>query len=81
VGDSKSILMGTKMYTCHGTVVFDARVLVAGSEVDIRGTYTVLAVADLCNILTPELVEGSLEFLLRFVWATLLQGCTFLVFN
>lgn len=27
-------------------------------EIDTRGLYTVLAVASICNMLTPELVEG-----------------------
>eukprot|EP01035_Chromulina_nebulosa_P022853 gene22853-29597_t len=34
-------------------------------EVDCRGTYTVIAIARICNILTPELTEGVVEFLLR----------------
>ena len=33
-------------------------------EVDCRGTYTVLAIARLLNILTPELVEGVADFIL-----------------
>jgi len=33
-------------------------------EVDCRGTYTVLAVARLLNILTPELVDGVADFIL-----------------
>jgi protein farnesyltransferase subunit beta len=33
-------------------------------EVDVRGTYTVLAVAKLLNITTPELTEGTVGFLL-----------------
>ncbi|CAN0364481.1 unnamed protein product, partial [Discosporangium mesarthrocarpum] len=34
-------------------------------EVDVRGTYTVLAVASLLNMLTPQLVEGTAEFAVR----------------
>jgi protein farnesyltransferase subunit beta len=34
-------------------------------EVDSRGTYTVLAIARLVNILTPELIEGTAEYLLQ----------------
>ena len=33
-------------------------------EVDVRGTYTVIAVAALLGILTPELVEGAADFVL-----------------
>ena len=29
-------------------------------EIDTRGLYTVLAVASICNMLTPELVQGKL---------------------
>ena len=36
----------------------------AGGEIDSRGTYTVLAVARLLNMLTPQLTEGAAEFLL-----------------
>jgi protein farnesyltransferase subunit beta len=32
-------------------------------EVDVRGTYTVLAISYLLNILTPELVEGVAEWI------------------
>ncbi|CAN0587638.1 unnamed protein product, partial [Ectocarpus sp. 12 AP-2014] len=31
-------------------------------EVDARGTYTVIAVASLLNMLTPELSEGVADF-------------------
>ncbi|GMH95742.1 hypothetical protein TrST_g12683 [Triparma strigata] len=31
-------------------------------EVDVRGTYTVIAIAALCNLLTPELCENVAEF-------------------
>ena len=31
-------------------------------EVDVRGTYTAIAVAALANVLTPELVEGVAEY-------------------
>ena len=31
-------------------------------EVDVRGTYTVIAIAALLNLLTPELREGVAEF-------------------
>lgn len=31
-------------------------------EVDVRGTYTVIAIAHLCNILTPELARGVVEY-------------------
>lgn len=34
-------------------------------EVDSRGTYTILAIARLLNLLTPELVDGVADFLLR----------------
>lgn len=34
-------------------------------EVDCRGTYTVIAVARILNILTPELTAGVAEYLLR----------------
>lgn len=34
-------------------------------EVDARGTYTVVAVASLLNMLTPELAEGVAEFSVR----------------
>lgn len=33
-------------------------------EIDARGTYCVLSIARLLNILTPELVEGAADFLL-----------------
>jgi len=36
----------------------------AGGEIDSRGTYTVLAVARLLNMLTPELTRGAADFLL-----------------
>jgi protein farnesyltransferase subunit beta len=36
-----------------------------GGEVDSRGTYTVLAVARITNMLTPELCAGAGDFLLR----------------
>ena len=35
------------------------------SEVDVRGTYTLLAVARLLNILTPELCGNSADFVRR----------------
>ena len=31
-------------------------------EVDVRGTYTVVAIARLLNLLTPELIEGVAEW-------------------
>jgi protein farnesyltransferase subunit beta len=31
-------------------------------EIDVRGTYTVVAIAKLTNILTPELMEGVAQF-------------------
>ena len=34
-------------------------------EVDSRGTYTILAIARILNVLTPELVIGVAEFLLN----------------
>lgn len=34
-------------------------------EVDARGTYTVVAVASLLNMLTPELADGVAEFTVR----------------
>lgn len=34
-------------------------------EVDARGTYTVIAIASLLNMLTPELAEGVAEFTVR----------------
>ncbi|KAG5191845.1 terpenoid cyclases/protein prenyltransferase alpha-alpha toroid [Tribonema minus] len=33
-------------------------------EVDVRGTYTVISIAALLNILTPELVQGVAEYVL-----------------
>lgn len=33
-------------------------------EVDVRGSFTVLVIADLLNILTPQLVDGAERFLL-----------------
>jgi prenyltransferase beta subunit len=36
----------------------------ADGEVDVRGTYTVVAVASLLNLLTPELTEGVAAFAL-----------------
>ena len=33
-------------------------------EVDSRGTYTVVAIARILNILTPELVSGTTDYLL-----------------
>lgn len=42
----------------------DGSFLVADhAEVDVRGIYCLLAVATLLNILTPELVEGTAEFI------------------
>lgn len=35
-------------------------------EVDARGTYTVIAVASLLNMLTPELSEGVADFAVSF---------------
>ena len=38
-------------------------------EVDVRGTYTVVAIASLLNLLTPELTAGVAEFALACqVW-------------
>ncbi|KAJ2775006.1 CAAX farnesyltransferase (FTase) subunit beta [Coemansia nantahalensis] len=37
----------------------------AGGEVDVRGIYCALVVASLLNIMTPELVAGSAEFIAR----------------
>ena len=34
-------------------------------EIDSRGSYLALAVASLCNILTPELRQGAAGYLLR----------------
>ena len=34
-------------------------------EVDVRGTYTVVSVASLLNLLTPQLAAGVAEYLLR----------------
>ena len=34
-------------------------------EVDVRGTYTVMAIAALLNLLTPELTEGVADYALR----------------
>jgi protein farnesyltransferase subunit beta len=34
-------------------------------EVDTRGTYTVIAIARLLNILTPQLIEGVAEYVVR----------------
>jgi hypothetical protein len=36
-----------------------------GGETDVRGTYTVLAISSLLNMLTPELCEGVADFVLR----------------
>ena len=36
-------------------------------EIDVRGTYTVISIASLLNMLTPELVQGVAEFLLEYV--------------
>lgn len=36
-----------------------------GGEVDVRGTYLVLAVATLLNILTPDLARGAADFVAR----------------
>lgn len=33
-----------------------------GGECDVRGTYCALAVARLCNMMTPELVHGVAAF-------------------
>lgn len=34
-------------------------------EVDVRGTYTVIAIASLLNMLTPELSKGVADFAVR----------------
>jgi hypothetical protein len=36
-----------------------------GGETDVRGTYTVIAIATLLNMLTPQLSEGVKSFVLR----------------
>jgi hypothetical protein len=36
-------------------------------EVDVRGTYTVIAIASLLNMLTPQLTEGVVDWLLTCV--------------
>lgn len=36
-----------------------------GGEIDVRGSYCAMAVATLTNIVTPELVEGAAEFVIR----------------
>jgi len=36
-----------------------------GSEIDVRGTYTVLSIASLLNMLTPELVDNVAKFLVQ----------------
>ncbi|KAK9704203.1 CAAX farnesyltransferase (FTase) subunit beta [Basidiobolus ranarum] len=36
-----------------------------GGEVDVRGCYCALSVASLLNILTPELMDGTAEFIAR----------------
>lgn len=38
-----------------------------GGEVDVRGVYCALSVAKLTNIYTPELFEGSAEWVVRYV--------------
>jgi hypothetical protein len=45
------------------------------SEIDTRGTYTVVAISALLNILTPELADGVADFLLRSVvfWKVLFE--------
>lgn len=35
-------------------------------EIDVRGTYTVISIASLLNMLTPQLTEGVADFLLRY---------------
>jgi protein farnesyltransferase subunit beta len=40
------------------------RIHIVDGEVDSRGTYTILAIARLLNILTPELADGVGDFLL-----------------
>lgn len=51
-------------------------------EVDARGTYTVIAIASLLNMLTPELSEGVADFAVRKrgyfggVGGTWLEFCT-----
>jgi protein farnesyltransferase subunit beta len=35
------------------------------SEVDVRGTYTVVSIASLLNILTPELADGVASYIAR----------------
>lgn len=46
-------------HACGGFTMHD------DGEVDVRGTYTVIAIAKLLNILTPELAENVAAFLLR----------------
>eukprot|EP00494_Astrolonche_serrata_P025891 UN26152 len=36
-----------------------------GGERDVRGSYCALAVASMCNILTPELTKGTADFISR----------------
>ena len=38
-----------------------------GGETDVRGTYTVIAIATLLNMLTPQLSAGVVDFVLRCV--------------
>ncbi len=39
--------------------------IIRDGEVDVRGTYTVIAVSSMLNILTPEMVDGVAEYVLR----------------
>jgi protein farnesyltransferase subunit beta len=41
------------------------RIHIVDGEVDSRGTYTIIAIARLLNLLTPELTDGVADFLLR----------------
>ena len=50
-----------------------------GGEVDIRATYTVMAIATLLNICTPELKAGVAEYILSCVCWLLVVGCWLLV--
>ncbi|KAF9580425.1 hypothetical protein BGW38_002940 [Lunasporangiospora selenospora] len=39
--------------------------MMVGGEIDVRGTYCVLAAATITNLLRPELTEGVAEFIAR----------------
>lgn len=42
-------------------------IILLNSEYDCRSTYCVLSICKLLNMLTPEIVKGAGDFLLRLV--------------